>query len=321
MSRILLLFALMLCMIVCISGTCADEVEAVCATTQEPLYVTANSATLYGWADSYGHNTSANVWFSVEDSGGNAVTTPYQTLTRPGGGFSYTITNLQPETDYTVTAHALGAMAHTKLGSGQPWPFHTLAEVVSATLSTDNATDITFEGATLHGAVVSMGTASSISVEFQVRMSDGPTVITSLPAPIQSPGPFSLVLSGLQSETTYYYRAAGTSASAVVTPGDEKSFTTGEGAELTIESSQMILESPTVLKVTGQARNTGTLPLTYAVITVDFKDASGGVLAAGNVDKSNLGLEEVWTWEVTYPLTDISDVASYQAQVAQILTS
>ena len=308
-------------MMVFISGDCADEIDAVCATTQEPQEVTADSATLFGWADTFGHNSSANVWFSVEDSSGNTISTPSQTLTSPGGGFTYRITTLDPETNYTVTAHALGTMAHTKLGSGQPWPFHTLAEVVSATLSTDNATDITFEGATLHGAVVSTGTASSIGVEFQVRGPDGGTAIYGVPDPIQSPGPFTVVLSGLQSETTYYYRAAGTSLSGAVTPGDEKSFTTGKGAELTIDSSQMTLESPTVLNVTGQARNTGTLPLTYAVITVDFKDASGGVLATANVDKSSLGLGEVWTWEVTYPLTDISDVASYQAQVAQILTT
>jgi hypothetical protein len=316
MLRILLLFSVILSMIVCISGDCADEVDAVCATTQEPQEVTADSATLFGWADTFGHNSNANVWFSVEDSGGSTVSTPYQTLTRPGGGFSYRITNLHPETDYTVTAHALGAMAHTKLGSGAPWSFHTLAQVVSATLSTDNATDITFEGATLHGTVVSMGTASSIGVEFQVRMPDGSTVIYPVSGPVQAPCDFSLVLSGLQSETTYYYRAAGTALSTVVTPGDEKSFTTGKGAELTIESSQIILESSTVLKVTGQARNTGTLPLTSAAISVDFKNAVGDLLASAYVETGILSLGGTWSWEVTYPLADTSSVASFEAKVA-----
>jgi len=78
-------------------------------------------------------------------------------------------------------------------------------------------------------------------------------------------------------------------------------------------------EGPTVLKVTGQAQNTGTLPLTHAQIGVNFKDASGALLGSAIADTGNLALAEVWTWEATYPSTDISNVASYEAYVAYVL--
>ena len=255
----------------------------------------------------------------MKTSASDLGATPSQTLTAPGA-FSYGLTNLDPETTYTFTAWAEGDNANLK-GHGNSLSFKTLALAVPATVTTGDATAITSEGDMLHGAVQSMGMASSLTVSIEVgTTSGGPyTIIYSVPVTFQSPGPFGVDVSGLSPETTYYYRATAMDTSTLIESyGEEESFKTTKGAELTILSSQMVTEGSTV-KVTGQAQNTGTLPLTHAQIGVNFKDALGALLGSAIADKDNLGLGEIWTWEATYPSTDISNVVSYEAYVAYVL--
>jgi hypothetical protein len=277
------------------------------------MEITANSADLYGYLD---QESEAEVKFEVWAVGYRQVISA-GTMTGPAS-FSLRVNDLEPETTYSFKA---GAERNGAEAWGDEKQFTTLPLVESATVTTGDATDITSEGAILHGTVESVGMASNLMVSIEVGTTSGGPFnwIYGVQGTFQSPGPFSVDVSGLSPETTYYYRAAGSSINLVVPYGEGKSFKTGKGAELTILSSQMVTEASTVLKVTGQAQNTGTKPLTYALITVDFKDALGALLASGNADKSSLGLGEVWTWEVTYPLTDISNVASYEAHVAQIL--
>jgi len=319
MSRILLLAAVLL--LVCTPLACRQNTDAVWVNTLDALEVTATSATLNGWLDDLDSGSSAEVKFKIwpadHDDQSEVISAG---IVWANGSFSLQVNNLDPGTTYIFKALATtnGSLDY---GGGER-QFTTLAEVISPTVTTGDATDITSDSAILHGAVESMGPASELYVSIEMgSTSGGPyDLIFTGPGTFQSPGSFSVDASGLTPETTYYYRAAGTSISAYVPPGEEKSFKTTKGAELTISSSQMVTEGSTV-KVTGQAQNTGTLPLTYALITVDFKDGSGALLASGNAETYSLGLGEVWTWEVTYPLTDISNVASYEAQVAQMLTT
>ena len=317
MSRILLLATILL--LVCTPLACNDDSAYV--ITQEQYDVTATSAILNGWLDDLNGSPRVEVWFWVGTSASDLGDTPRETMTAPGA-FSYQLTNLDPETTYFFQAYARGDTAG-KAGAGITRSFTTLALVVPATVTTGDATAITSEGAMLHGAVQSMGMASSLTVSIEVGITHGGpyTMIYSVPVTFQSPGPFSVDVSGLSPETTYYYRASGMDIAVGSGYGEEKSFETTKGAELTISISQMVTEGSTV-KVTGQAQNTGTLPLTYALITVDFKDGSGALLASGNAETYSLDLGEVWTWEVMYSGTaDISNVASYEVQVAQTLTT
>jgi hypothetical protein len=319
MSRILLLAAIIL--LLCMPLACNDDTSA-CVTTQETheYDITATSAILHGWLDDLNGSPRVEVWFWVGTSASDPRSgdTPRQTMTAPGA-FSYQLTNLDPETTYFFQAYARGDTAD-ETGAGMTRSFTTLALVVPATVTTGDATAITSEGAMLHGAVQSMGMASSLTVSIEVgTTSGGPyTMIYSVPVTFQSPGPFSVDVSGLSPETTYYYRASGMDIAVGSGYGEEESFETTKGAELTISSSQMVTEGSTV-KVTGQAQNTGTLPLTHAQIGVNFKDALGALLGSAIADKDNLGLGEIWTWEATYPSTDISNVVSYEAYVAYVL--
>jgi hypothetical protein len=320
MKTRLLLAAFLL--LICTSLACRQDLDPPCVITQQAYYETSEGAELHGWLDSLGESSRVEVYFLVAASPTDLKDeTPRQTLMEPGA-FSYTVKNLDSNHTYWFWAVAKGENAEDP-DVGDALPFTTLPEVTLPIVTTGNYENVTSESATLHGEVVSMGMASELYVSIELgTTSGGPyNLMFTGPGTFQSPGPFIVDASGLTPETTYYYRAAGTSVSTVVTPGEEKSFTTTKGAELTILSHQEETDHATYYTVAGQAKNTGTKPLTYALISVDFKDASGAVLAAANVDKSGLALEEVWTWEATYPLSNISDVASYQAQVAQILTT
>ena len=193
---------------------------------------------------------------------------------------------------------------------------------ISPTVTTGEASDIAYSVATLHGTVVSMGTASSLTVEFEVRTpGSGTTIYTTLET-LQAPGEFSLVVSGLLPQTTYYFKAVAKDlVLGLGGSGAEESFTTTKGAELTILSSQLVTDGATFAKVTGQAQNTGTTPLGYAQIAVYFKNASGAILVGQHaIEKFNLALGEIWTWEVTYLGTDFSNVASHEATVVLATT-
>ena len=147
------------------------------------------------------------------------------------------------ETTYSFQAYAKGDTAG-ETGAGITRSFTTLALVVPATVTTGDATAMTSEGAMLHGAVQSMGMASSLTVSIEVgTTSGGPyTIIYSVPVTFELPGPFSVDVSGLSPETTYYYRASGMDIAVGSGYGEEKSFKTTKGAELTILSSQMVTE-------------------------------------------------------------------------------
>lgn len=310
MFRLLLILSVVLCGLVSSSLACGGP-GGPCVTTLDAMEITANSADLWGYLD---QESAAAVRFEVWTVGYREVFSA-GTMTGPDS-FKLRVNDLEPETTYYFKA---GAERSGAEAWGDEKPFKTLAQVQSPVLTTGDATDITSESAILHGTVESVGMASNLAVQFQVRTSSGGLTIYPLGEIFQSPGPFSLEVSGLTPDTTHYWRAAGTSINLLVPDGEEKSFKTTKGAELTILSSQMVTEGPTVLKVTGQAQNTGTKVLTHAQIGVNFKDASGAVVGSAIADKDNLGLGEVWTWEATYPSTDISNVASYEAYVAYVL--
>jgi hypothetical protein len=139
--------------------------------------------------------------------------------------FYYDVTSLRSGTSYSYKAWAKETVKDKIFGDTVS--FTTDGQSASTVVATGGTTNLTSSSVTLHGEVVSMGSASSLMVEIQVGTAPGALGTSyTIAGTIQAPSTFSVDLSGLGPDTTYYYRAAGSSISAIVTPGEEKSFKT-----------------------------------------------------------------------------------------------
>ncbi len=97
------------------------------------------------------------------------------------------------------------------------------AESIPPSVTTIDATNITFNSAQLNCDLSSLGTATSVIVSFQLGITSGEYIYETTPNPVTSAGPFSVSVN-VYAYMTYYYRAK------VVGQGEnygvEKTFTT-----------------------------------------------------------------------------------------------
>lgn len=98
-------------------------------------------------------------------------------------------------------------------------------------VSTGSASDVTADGATLSGDLTDLGGASSADVAFQYRRSDASTWQSTGGTTLSSTGSFSEQVSGLDSGTSYDYRATATASDGDTDTGSIKTFTTGNAAD------------------------------------------------------------------------------------------
>jgi uncharacterized protein YycO len=95
---------------------------------------------------------------------------------------------------------------------------------IPPTVTTDYATNINADSASLNGYLTSLGTDTSIGISFQWGTSSGNYTIETTIVSQNSTDPFSSSLTGLLPNTTYYYRAKADGDG--VAYGTENSFTT-----------------------------------------------------------------------------------------------
>jgi len=223
-TRLLLLVAMLL--LVCTPLACSET--DFCVETLSEGTLTETSATLCGRLTNGGGESEVGFSFWQTDiylqEQNPTVLACTETVTG-SNNFYYDVTSLLSGTSYSYKAWAKEPGKDKTFGDTVS--FTTDAVSTLPVLATGAASNKTASSATLHGEVVSMGSASSLMVEIQVGTASGALgSIYTVAGTIQAPGAFSVDLSGLNPDTTYYYRAAGTSISAVVTPGEEKSFKT-----------------------------------------------------------------------------------------------
>jgi hypothetical protein len=209
-------------------GLCsACDSGELCVETLEVGIHTSTGATLCGKLTD-GHSTQVGFTFWQTDSYDQEQNPPVLTSGEAITGtkiFYYDVGNLQPGTSYSYKAWARESDGDKIFGGTVS--FTAEGQSTSTVVATGGTTNLTSSSVTLHGEVLSMGAASSLMVEIQVGTASGALgSIYPVAGTIQAPGAFSVDLSGLSPDTTYYYRATGSSANAVVTPGEEKSFKT-----------------------------------------------------------------------------------------------
>jgi hypothetical protein len=183
-------------------------------------------------------------------------------------------------------------------------------------VATNDAIDIATGVATLNGNLTSLGTASTVEVSFQWGTSSGSYANETTAQVKTSAEEFSFELTFLSPNTTYYFRVRAAGDGTVY--GSQKEFTTSEAETLTILSHEMTTGAMYILKVTGQAKNISSGKLNYAEVDVRFKDAQGVILQTGVENIADLNPGDVWDFEVLYPSSNISKVASYEISVGTI---
>jgi hypothetical protein len=104
--------------------------------------------------------------------------------------------------------------------------FGYLSHATPASVATNDATGVTANSATLSGDLTDLNDSWGGHVSFQWGTSSESFSNETAGKAIDTTGAFSFDLTGLTSNTTYYYRAKADCGNYGTTYGDEKSFTT-----------------------------------------------------------------------------------------------
>jgi hypothetical protein len=180
-------------------------------STSSATNVGSNQATLNGQLTSMGGASSVTVYFEYGSTTSLGYTTPSQSRSSTGS-FSVTLTGGTPGTKYYYRAVASNS-AGTVKGAIQEWTFQQ--QIVSPSVSTNQATNVGSNQATLNGQLTSMGGASSCTVYFEY----GPTTSLGYTTPSQSrssTGSFSVTLTGGTPGAKRYYRAVASNSAGTV---------------------------------------------------------------------------------------------------------
>jgi len=193
------------------------------ATTQPATGIGATGATINGNLLTLGSADSVAAFFQW-----GTVSTVYtnetiaQTMTA-GAPFSENLTGLSNGVTCYYRVKVDGGVNGSVLGSEKSFTTGRTNPAVE----TDGATAITFNGGTLNGRWISLGTASSACVSFQWGTVPGVYPNETTTENRTSIGVFNAVLSGLSDNTTYYYRAKVDDGDSGGAFGAERSFRTG----------------------------------------------------------------------------------------------
>jgi phosphodiesterase/alkaline phosphatase D-like protein len=179
-----------------------------------------------------GSSNAVNAWFEYGTDTTFGSSTPQQTMGTPGN-FTYNISRLQPGVTYYYRAAAFSNGYNTY---GQYSTFQTTpASPVS--LSTNPASNISTNVATLNAYVNSLGGIRSVQVRFNFGQTPQYGSVTSATS-VTSPGMVSFQITGLTPGTEYYYQAV------AQTPDNSKVYGSGDVFTTTSNSSQSVSTSP-----------------------------------------------------------------------------
>ena len=241
-----------------ISFATTSSGSAPTIVTSSASSVTATSATLGGTVNPHGADT--HVWFqySTNSSMTGSVATPQQDI---GSGmssvpFSANIVGLAPNTTYYFQAWGSNSAGTSQ---GGVVSFTTPAVLQAPSVSTSAASSIASNSATLGGSVNPNGVDTHVWFQYSTSSSMAGSVAT----PQQDIGsgtstlPFSAGISGLASNTVYYFEAWASSSGGV-----------SSGSILSLTTSGSQLTAPTGLSPTDGSTNVSITPtLTWSAVS------------------------------------------------------
>lgn len=206
------------------------------ATAVAPTVVTiaassigSTSATLNLSLTSLGSAPSVQVSFEWGTGTAYGHSTTPETMTGTGS-FSYPLSGLSPSTTYYFRAKADGR--GTAYGGDMTLTTASVP-VAPPTVTTNAATDVAVDAATLNGALTDLGSATAVQVSFQWGLTASYGNSTP-PGTMSGTGNFSADLNGLAANTTYHYRAR--------VMGDDTAY----GSDMTFETRATPATPPSV---------------------------------------------------------------------------
>ena len=165
-------------------------------TTNEPARITVNSATLCANVNLVDSNTiNCGIIYDISSKLSSSIGTKKNTTAN--GDYSVNLSGLKPNTTYYYRAYAVDAEVYKY---GDICSFKT-----DISVTTTKATDITYNSAILGGSVVSGGQTLTCGVIYgtsSTLSSSNGTMKTT-----ESSGSYSITVSELNPNTTYYYCA------------------------------------------------------------------------------------------------------------------
>ncbi len=229
--------------------------ESISVSTSGATSVTESSAVLNGYLSSIGPYPTVDVFFETSDG----RSTSHQVMSGPGT-FSIGLSGLSSGTDYSFHAVAVSNLIGGQRAEGSWVNFTTQHRMPTApiSVSTSSASDITSSTATLRGYLSDMGSYSTVTVYFKwgnyssMQNTTGSQVM-------YGPGSFSIPLSGLAPNTTYYFQAVGKSDVVGVAPvyGDTSSFYTSGGGTLSVSTGAQTGVTSTSATINGYLNSLG----------------------------------------------------------------
>jgi hypothetical protein len=176
---------------------------ALAVQTRNPTSVGSASANLNGTLLSLGSAGLVQVAFEWGTTPGYGNTTNLQNLGGPAD-FSATLSGLAASTTYYFRA-VVRTPDSTSYGGNQSFTTSALPPANPA-VETASANELKSTTATLNGNLRSVGGNGPVRTWFEYGRDTGYGTSTQ-PSNLNGPGPFSAAVSGLQTNTVYYYRA------------------------------------------------------------------------------------------------------------------
>ncbi len=186
--------------------------------------VTQTQATLNGTFNSNG-TSPMDVRFEYGTTTGLGQTTSYVTKTSASGSYSDTVSGLSPNTTYYFRAMGVNAASPD---FGTILNFTTAGYNLPSAI-TNPAQNVSTNQATLMGTFNGNGSAVDTWFEYSTNSSLSGYSSTSVTSQSASSGNMSATISGLSSNTTYYFRAAARTSGGTKRSSGILSFVTSPG--------------------------------------------------------------------------------------------
>lgn len=187
-----------------ISFTTIASKTSVSTQAVTNIDVVNGKATFNGEIIEIGSPTYSEKGFCFNKTGEPSVSDSKVTVSgTSGGAYSYTYAGLASNSTYYVRAYAIQS---GKVYYGTSVTFNT--DMSTTSVSTSGATNVTPSSATLNGSIVKVGSPAYSEKGFCYSTSSNPTVSnTKKIVSGNGEGNFSINISGLSYNTTYYYKA------------------------------------------------------------------------------------------------------------------
>ncbi|MBN1190690.1 MAG: tetratricopeptide repeat protein [Dehalococcoidales bacterium] len=258
-------------------GYSGNQAGAAAVETLAASGITSTSAVLNGSLTSLGEGNSISVLFEYGTSTEYGTISTDQTMTETDI-FSIPVTGLQPDTPYHFRAVA-GEDENAVYGGDITFTTLSPPRAIAA-----EADPVLFDSAILHGELVTMGTASTVSIYFEYGQSEAYGSTTSVQI-MTAGGDLTAAISGLNPDTIYYYRVVADGGASGIMLSEGLSFTTSAGEKPDVNSEEATDITGNSAVFHGDLKSKGNAPS----ITVYFEYGTDGLLDRETIHQSMTG--------------------------------